>query len=302
MPVSDDLIGPMMSPKEESIDRKCAACKMKEEEEKVNQNISRKSISTTTLEASEEIADEINDIRSSGRSSLDSSTKEFMETRFGYDFSKVKIHTSDVAARSANSVNAQAYTIGENIVFDAGYYQPNTSEGRRLLAHELTHVVQQHGSRVSSNGPLHVGEGLSIHRQTTMPPPDATLRDRLLSQVKMLRRMWSEKRYGCCGPGNVCDDVRDDIDSCCKQHDLDYARLGVTSGPSSATAEDMWSSEGLKRSGFADLRLVACTQATKFDFHFYGPAAWLYRDMVALIFGGRAAIAATLRLNPWISW
>jgi hypothetical protein len=66
-----------------------------------------------------------------------------MESRFGYDFTNVRIHTNDRAARSAQYMTAVAYTLGNDIVFGKGRYQPNTLEGRRLLAHELTHVVQQ---------------------------------------------------------------------------------------------------------------------------------------------------------------
>src|SRR5215207_8750406 len=73
-----------------------------------------------------------------------------MESRFGHDFSKVRIHTGEIAARSANSVNAIAYTIGDDIVFEQGQYQPYTSKGRRLLAHELTHVVQQSNNNTAS--------------------------------------------------------------------------------------------------------------------------------------------------------
>src|SRR5690606_20271324 len=67
----------------------------------------------------------------------------FMENRFGYDFSHVKIHDDTVAAKSAQSINALAYTSGNNIVFNHGQYSPETNSGRKLLAHELTHVVQQ---------------------------------------------------------------------------------------------------------------------------------------------------------------
>ncbi|ULT44688.1 DUF4157 domain-containing protein [Niabella defluvii] len=58
----------------------------------------------------------------------------------------MKIHTDSVAARSAQSINALAYTSGSNIVFNQNQYQPGTESGKRLLAHELTHVVQQTGS------------------------------------------------------------------------------------------------------------------------------------------------------------
>jgi len=81
-------------------------------------------------------------LRSPGQP-LDSGTRDFMEPRFGHDFSQVRIHTDKRAAESAYRVNALAYTVGREIVFGTGQYQPNTSVGRRLLAHEMTHVVQQ---------------------------------------------------------------------------------------------------------------------------------------------------------------
>lgn len=74
---------------------------------------------------------------------LDAGTRAFMEPRFGQDFSQVRVHTDAKAAESTQAVNAVAYTVGRNVVFGAGQYAPGTSEGRRLMAHELTHVVQQ---------------------------------------------------------------------------------------------------------------------------------------------------------------
>lgn len=75
--------------------------------------------------------------------SLDPATRAFMESRFGHDFSGVRLHTDTPAAASAKAVRARAYTVGRDIVFAAGAYAPATAGGRRLLAHELTHVVQQ---------------------------------------------------------------------------------------------------------------------------------------------------------------
>jgi len=66
-----------------------------------------------------------------------------MEPRFGHDFSQVQVHTDEKAADSARSVNALAYTVGRDVVFGTGQYAPETTAGKRLLAHELTHVVQQ---------------------------------------------------------------------------------------------------------------------------------------------------------------
>jgi flagellar motor protein MotB len=74
---------------------------------------------------------------------LDSGTRGFMESRFGHDFGGVRVHTDTAAAASARDVNSLAYTLGSHIVFDHGAYVPTTDSGRRLLAHELTHVVQQ---------------------------------------------------------------------------------------------------------------------------------------------------------------
>jgi hypothetical protein len=68
-----------------------------------------------------------------------------MESRFGHDFGGVRVHTDDRAVQSAKAVHARAYTVGENIAFGEGQYSPRTSEGMRLLAHELTHVVHQTG-------------------------------------------------------------------------------------------------------------------------------------------------------------
>lgn len=81
-------------------------------------------------------------LRSPGRP-VDSSARGFMESRFGHDFSSVRVHTDGRAAASARAVNALAYTVGRDVVFGPGQYAPQTSPGRRLLAHELTHVVQQ---------------------------------------------------------------------------------------------------------------------------------------------------------------
>jgi hypothetical protein len=75
--------------------------------------------------------------------SLDPETRAFMEPRFGRDLSQVQIHTDAQAAKSAESVNALAYTVGRDVVFGAGQYQPATDSGRRLLAHELAHTIQQ---------------------------------------------------------------------------------------------------------------------------------------------------------------
>jgi hypothetical protein len=83
-----------------------------------------------------------------GGSPLSDSTKSFMENRFGTDFSDVKIHTGDESIQLSQELNAKAFTVSNNVYFNSGQYQPDTSSGKHLLAHELTHVVQQ-GKEVS---------------------------------------------------------------------------------------------------------------------------------------------------------
>jgi hypothetical protein len=83
-------------------------------------------------------------LRSGGRP-LDHETRRFMEARIGFDFRKVRIHAGPEASSSAAAVRARAYTVGNDVVFNEGRYAPHTAEGRRLLAHELAHIVQQNG-------------------------------------------------------------------------------------------------------------------------------------------------------------
>jgi hypothetical protein len=85
----------------------------------------------------------VDEVLASGGQPLDRPVRQFMEPRFGHDFSRVRIHTDERASQSAQAVNALAYTVGNNVVFSSGRYAPESTEGRRLLAHELAHVVQQ---------------------------------------------------------------------------------------------------------------------------------------------------------------
>jgi hypothetical protein len=86
-------------------------------------------------------------VNSSGRP-LDAGVRTDMEQRLGQDFSDVRIHDDSTAAASAQAVNAHAYTVGSNIVFQRDRYDPGSADGRTTLAHELTHVVQQRSGPV----------------------------------------------------------------------------------------------------------------------------------------------------------
>ncbi|BAZ37710.1 hypothetical protein NIES4101_36330 [Calothrix sp. NIES-4101] len=97
----------------------------------------------TNQAESSEVPPIVHEVLSSPGQPLDKATRDFMEPRFGHDFSQVRVHTDRAAAESARSVNALAYTVGRNVVFGTGQYAPKTKTGEGLLAHELTHVVQQ---------------------------------------------------------------------------------------------------------------------------------------------------------------
>ena len=87
-------------------------------------------------------------VGSGGGSPLDRDTRGFMESRLGADFSDVRVHTDGKATESARSVQAYAYTVGNDVVFQSDKFAPESESGQRMLAHELTHVVQQRSGPV----------------------------------------------------------------------------------------------------------------------------------------------------------
>jgi uncharacterized protein DUF4157 len=112
---------------------------------------------------------------------LDSAARTFMDSRFGYDFSSVRVHTDQIAARSAATVAALAYTVGSHVIFGSGRYAPAEPDGQRLLAHELTHVVQQDGLRAAGPFQFHHtcdSPGAMLMRQPAPGPP--RMRERVL--------------------------------------------------------------------------------------------------------------------------
>ena len=122
-----------------SAQRKCAEC---EEEEK---QVHRKEASSANTTSSSPAENYMSSLGNGGRS-LSAGERNFFEPKFNYDFSQVRLHTDTAANESAASINAHAYTHRNNIVFAGNRYQPDTDEGKKLMAHELTHVVQQAGN------------------------------------------------------------------------------------------------------------------------------------------------------------
>lgn len=135
-------------PLQSFIQKKCAACGEEEYAQRKPLSsffIQKKQSSTNnTAVAGDTISSEIQSTKGSGNVMSDS-TKSFMESRFGADFSNVKIHTGNYASQLSKDLNAQAFTVGNNIYFNEGKYSPDSFAGKHLLAHELTHTLQQSG-------------------------------------------------------------------------------------------------------------------------------------------------------------
>ena len=106
-------------------------------------------------------------LRSPGRP-LDPATRAFVEPRLGHDFGGVRVHTDAKAAESAGAVNALAYTVKQDVVFGAGQYAPETGEGRRLLLHELTHVLQQRDRASGQDSSLQIGPIDDAHERAAV--------------------------------------------------------------------------------------------------------------------------------------
>ncbi len=141
----------------------CAECREKREQREGT--LQRAAVNAAPASAVPPI---VHDVLNSPGQPLDAGTRSFMEPRFGHDFSGVRVHTDAKAAESAKSVNALAYTVGRNVVFGAGQYIPGTMAGRRLLAHELTHTIQQsqgYAIGIAAKSALQVNQPGDSHEQ-----------------------------------------------------------------------------------------------------------------------------------------
>ncbi|MBB4804824.1 hypothetical protein HNP38_000096 [Chryseobacterium defluvii] len=160
------------------LQRKCAAC---EEEEKVQMKPLSESITPFIQRSSSEsggiapdhVESGINSGRGSGNS-MDTGTKNFMENRFGADFSQVKIHTGSEAVHMSRELGAQAFTVGNDIYFNEGKYSPGSHHGKHLLAHELTHTIQQ-GGGIERKVQRITDEDLYFRAIESEPEPETTV-------------------------------------------------------------------------------------------------------------------------------
>jgi hypothetical protein len=143
------VAGPGIGPR---IQRMCLDCEeelqmqpMKEKEEE-RRRLQKKDSGAGEQGLSAAAESNVAQVRGSAGSPLTDGVRSFFEDRFGEDFSGVRVHTDNDAGSSARELGALAYTVGRDIVFGTGQYQPESLEGQKLIAHELTHVVQQGGS------------------------------------------------------------------------------------------------------------------------------------------------------------
>ncbi len=113
----------------------------------------------------------VHDVLQSQGQPLDPATLDFMGSRFGHDFSQVRVHSDSRAARSAEVVNAKAYTVQQDVVFGEDQYKPDSSDGQRLMAHELAHVVQQNRGSISTAAETRADEAAEsvTHNQAVSP-------------------------------------------------------------------------------------------------------------------------------------
>ncbi|NIM18403.1 MAG: DUF4157 domain-containing protein [Candidatus Aminicenantes bacterium] len=140
-----------------------------EEEEEEEEAIQTKRGTGQGLEDPADIESRIQYLKGGGHP-LSESSRSFFEPRFGVDFNHVRVYTDKKADEAAKSVDARAFTAGSDIVFRAGEYSPGTSKGNRLLAHELTHTIQQDTARKSYPTPVSPA-GRRVQRGPAPPPP-----------------------------------------------------------------------------------------------------------------------------------
>jgi hypothetical protein len=124
-------------------------------------------LSGPSSESTNSVPHSVERVLSSPGTSLEPQLRKNMEDRFGYDFSSVRVHADPIAQRSADDVNAIAYTVGRHIVFGASAVPTATRASQTLLAHELTHVVQQGGAQLNSPSQADTGVGSSGHRDAS---------------------------------------------------------------------------------------------------------------------------------------
>jgi uncharacterized protein DUF4157 len=164
----------------------CEECSKEEKSKQLQRSITRE-------ESVKELSPLVHEVLRSSGKRLDESNRAFFETGFSHDFSQVRVHTDAKAAESAAAVNALAYTMGHQVVFGSGQYVPQTGEGRKLIAHELTHVIQQKGPRGNGNSPF------GLQRQAAPAVRRPPFDDQPEDLRRSLEASFAAGKFGCKG-------------------------------------------------------------------------------------------------------
>ena len=140
-----------------------------------------------------EVPSIVNEVVRSPGQALEPASRDFMESRFQHDFSAVRVHTGSEAAEAARTIQARAFTVGPNIVFGHGEFAPGTTEGKQLMAHELSHVIQQRSNPMTAGRV--VQRQPSALEQSTSQAERGNLRVLTLEHVKKLSPEDVEKEF-----------------------------------------------------------------------------------------------------------
>lgn len=147
----EDKVQKKPKEKEEPVQAKCDDCEKEDKVQKKQEDEKEKPVQAKSNDAQREVQndnleDQLSNSKGSGNA-MEAKTKQEMESGFGADFSNVKIHTDSNAVQMSQELGAQAFTNGNDVYFNKGKYNPDSKEGKHLLAHELTHTIQQTGNK-----------------------------------------------------------------------------------------------------------------------------------------------------------
>lgn len=192
-------------------DGECEECKQKE-----NASLQRKAAGSAESGFAPPV---VHNVLNSPGQPLDTATRDYFEPRFGHDFSRVRVHTDAAAQQSATAVQALAYTVGSHIVFNGGRYAPTGSDGRKLLAHELAHTVQQRPGLFRKTPP---DRPLAPHDPTaSAPAAGACYGSAICKDLKTPSKLLKEAKED---PANKAK--RDQRKQACNRRPPDFACLG----------------------------------------------------------------------------
>ncbi len=189
--MADRVVRMPFSSTQHAIQRHCNHCE-EEENDGIAQRkplvsfIQKKENGQGEAAASDAVTNQINATKGGG-SGMDNQTLSFMESRFGTSFQDVRIHTGGYATELSQQLNAKAFTVANNVYFNQNKYAPNTTDGKHLLAHELTHTVQQNHSSI---------QPMLIQRDLAVEPTDALAEGRELTATQMRSAIrWNQAAF-----------------------------------------------------------------------------------------------------------